>query len=179
MSSVTRDQHFPALTAENAGADARPTLQTMQAKFGGRLPPALARMAASPPLMRAFLSGNELFESTSLTPLQRETLVMTMAVRHGCHVCVELHTAALRRHHATPELIADLRGGTTPSAADLAALQRFCLDVIDHAGDVTDTQLDRFLASGFTAAQALEVVLGIGVYTMSTFANRLTGAGVG
>lgn len=179
MSSATRDHHFPALTIENADADARPTLQTMQSKFGGRLPPALARMAASPPLMQAFLSGNELFESTSLTPLQRETLVMTVAVRNGCHVCIELHTAALRRHHATPELIAALRGGVYPEANDLAALQRFCLDVLDHAGDVTDAQLDRFLTAGFAAAQALEVVLGIGVYTLSTFANRLTGAGTG
>lgn len=178
MSSVVREQHFPTLTAETAPTGAGPTLHAMQGKFGGRLPPALARMAASPALMHVFLSGNEQFEATSLTALQRETLVMTMAVRHGCHLCIELHTAAVRRHHGTPELIADLRGGVTPGAPDLAALQRFCLDVLDHAGDVTDAQLDRFLAAGFAPAQALEVVLGIGVHTLSTFANRLTGAGL-
>jgi hypothetical protein len=35
-----------------------------------------------------------------------------------------------------------------------------------------------FLASGYTKQNALEVVLGIGTYTMSTLANRLTGAPV-
>jgi hypothetical protein len=43
---------------------------------------------------------------------------------------------------------------------------------------VGDEALRSFLASGYTAQNALEVVLGIGTYTMSTLANRLTGAPV-
>ncbi|HET9079849.1 MAG TPA: hypothetical protein VFO01_04960 [Trebonia sp.] len=35
-----------------------------------------------------------------------------------------------------------------------------------------------FLARGFTRRNALEVVTGIGAYTLSTLANRLTGAPV-
>jgi hypothetical protein len=34
------------------------------------------------------------------------------------------------------------------------------------------------MAAGYTTQNALEVVLGIGTYTMSTLANRLTGAPV-
>ncbi len=34
-------------------------------------------------------------------------------------------------------------------------------------------ELTAFLAAGYTHRNALEVVLGIGTYTMSTFANRL------
>ena len=36
--------------------------------------------------------------------------------------------------------------------------------------------LAAFLAGGYTPRSALEVVLGIGAYTMSTLANRLTRA---
>jgi hypothetical protein len=39
--------------------------------------------------------------------------------------------------------------------------------------------LRAFLGHGYTARNALEVVLGIGAYTMSTFANRLTRAPLG
>jgi alkylhydroperoxidase family enzyme len=35
-----------------------------------------------------------------------------------------------------------------------------------------------FLAQGYTSQNALEAVLGIGTYTMSALANRLTGAPV-
>ena len=41
-----------------------------------------------------------------------------------------------------------------------------------------EAALRDFLAGGYTAQNALEVVLGIGTYTMSTLANRLTGAPV-
>jgi len=41
---------------------------------------------------------------------------------------------------------------------------------------VPDADLATFTAAGFTTRQALEVVLGIGAYTLSTFANRLTRA---
>ncbi len=41
-----------------------------------------------------------------------------------------------------------------------------------------DADLRDFLAYGYTEQNALEVVLGIGAYTLSTLANRLTGAPV-
>jgi len=53
---------------------------------------------------------------------------------------------------------------------------RMSLKII--AGDVSDQTLQDFLAHGYTTQNALEVVLGIGTYTMSTLANRLTGAPV-
>jgi hypothetical protein len=36
--------------------------------------------------------------------------------------------------------------------------------------------LSTFLSHGFTPHQALDVVLGVGLYTLSTYANRLTEA---
>ena len=60
----------------------------------------------------------------------------------------------------------------------LEAIRAFTLAVLDTAGDVSDQTLQDFLAHGYTTQNALEVVLGIGTYTMSTLANRLTGAPV-
>jgi len=56
----------------------------------------------------------------------------------------------------------------------LSALQTFTREVIRTAGAVSDDQLAAFLKHGYTAQNALEVVLGIGAYTMSTLANRMT-----
>jgi alkylhydroperoxidase family enzyme len=60
----------------------------------------------------------------------------------------------------------------------LEAIRIFTLQVLDTAGDVGDDALRAFLASGYTRQNTLEVVLGIGTYTMSTLANRLTRAPV-
>lgn len=47
---------------------------------------------------------------------------------------------------------------------------------MDSAGGVSDEQLAAFADAGFTSRQALDVVLGVGAYTLSTYANRLTRA---
>ena len=60
----------------------------------------------------------------------------------------------------------------------LEAIRVFTLAVLDTAGDVGDQALRDFMAHGHTSQNALEVALGIGTYTMSTLANRLTGAPV-
>ncbi|NCL75950.1 hypothetical protein [Rhodococcus sp. YH1] len=39
-----------------------------------------------------------------------------------------------------------------------------------------DDRWAEFTAAGFTARNALEVVLGVGTFTLSTLANRLTAA---
>jgi hypothetical protein len=48
--------------------------------------------------------------------------------------------------------------------------------VVAAAGDVGPESLEAFLGHGYTARNALDVVLGIGAYTMSTLANRMTKA---
>jgi ribosomal-protein-alanine N-acetyltransferase len=147
----------------------------------GYLPAGMARMAASPQLMDGFLRLTAIFENTTLEPVAREVVVMTMATRNRCHICVAMHTARLTALGADPGLIEALR---EPDRAEplpderLDAVRVFALRVLDTAGDVGDQSLQDFLTAGYTTQNALEVVLGIGTYTMSTLANRLTGAPV-
>ena len=103
---------------------------------------------------------------------------MTVATRNGCQLCVAMHTARLTTLGAGPALIAALRDAQPLADPRLDAIRLFALRVLDTAGDVGDQALGDFLAAGYTAQNALEVVLGIGTYTMSTLANRLTGAPV-
>src|SRR5690242_2595757 len=157
----------------------------------GYLPAGMARMAASPQLVDGFLRLTAIFENTTLEPVAREVVVMTMATRNGCHICVAMHTARLTALGADPGLIEALRNqeagnpeSGNPDRAEplpderLDAVRVFALRVLDTAGDVGDRAMRDFLAAGYTTQNALEVVLGIGTYTMSTLANRLTGAPV-
>lgn len=171
------DSVFTEYTAETAPPAARRILAATEAHLGYR-PTAMARMVASPQLADAFLKLTAIFDSTTLDPVAREVLVMTVATRNGCHICVAMHTAALTALGAGPELIAALRGARPLADERLDAIRAFTLRVMDTAGDVGEPALRDFLARGYTAQNALEIVLGIGTYTMSTLANRLTGAPV-
>ena len=178
---MSHNEHtiFPEHTIESAPAAARRPMAATRDHLGD-LPAGLARMATSPHLLDGFARLNAIFENSTLDPVAREVLVMTMATRNGCHICVAMHTARLTGLGVTPDLIARLRNGPLEPLPDdrLDAIRVFTLRALESAGDVGDEALSAFLASGYTAQNALEVVLGIGTYTLSTLANRLTAAPV-
>ncbi|HJY55054.1 MAG TPA: carboxymuconolactone decarboxylase family protein [Streptosporangiaceae bacterium] len=166
---------FPEYTIESAPAGSRRFMVATQNHLG-YLPAATARWAASPHLLEGFAKLNAIFENGTLDPVAREVVVMTIATRNGCHICVAMHSARLTALGASADAIATLRDALPLSDERLDAIRMFTLRVLDTAGDVGDDALRAFLASGFTRQNALEVVLGIGTYTMSTLANRLTDA---
>ncbi|MEU6148949.1 carboxymuconolactone decarboxylase family protein [Actinosynnema sp. NPDC047251] len=142
----------------------------------GYLPAPVARLAASPHLLDGFLKVSGLFEAATLDSTAREVVILTIATRNGCEVCVAMHTAILTGLGAQPGLIEELREQRPLSDARLEAVRTFTLAVLATSGAVDDDALRAFLAHGHTPQNALEVVLGIGAYTMSTLANRLTRA---
>ena len=173
----TERTRFTEHTVESAPPAARRSMTATASHFG-YLPSAVGLMATSPDLLDGFLKLSALFEGTTLDPIAREVLVMTIAARNGCHLCVAMHTARLTALDADADLIAALREGAMLTDQRLDAIRVFTLRVLETSGDVGDAALRAFLAHGYTEQNALEVVLGIGAYTMSTLANRRTGAPV-
>jgi AhpD family alkylhydroperoxidase len=166
---------FTQHTLESAPAESRPLIKSTVEHLG-HLPDAVAKLAESPEMLGGFLQANGLFEASTLDPLAQEVLVMTIATRNGCRVCIAMHTGRLRQLDADSALITALRNGTPVTDPRLEALRQFTLRVLATTGEVPDDQVEEFLAAGYTRRNALEVVLGIGTYTMSTFANRLVRA---
>ncbi|XVU25169.1 carboxymuconolactone decarboxylase family protein [Actinoplanes sp. CA-054009] len=160
---------FTQHTLESAPAASRPLIETTVEHLG-HLPDEVSRLAESPEMLGGFLHVSALFEASTLDPLAREVVVMTIATRNGCRLCVAMHTGRLRALHAGAELIAALRDQRELPDPRLEALRAFTLEVLATAGD---TPVEGFLAAGYTRRNALEVVLGIGTYTMSTLANRM------
>jgi AhpD family alkylhydroperoxidase len=168
---------FIDYTLDSAPAGSRRLMEST-VRHLGVLTPAVARLAVSPHTLEGFLRASALFETTTLPPIAREVLIMTIATRNGCHICIAMHSARLVALGAPDELVAALQNSETLTDPPLAAVQGFTIAVVETSGAVDDATLRRFLAAGYTPANALEVVLGIGAYTMSTLANRLTGAPV-
>lgn len=172
--------NFIPHTIESAPAPVRSALEAARKKFGG-VPAPLARLAESPTAVAAFHALLAHFEASSLTPAEREVVTFVVATTNACHYCVALHSrlAAAVLDDAT---IAALRRGASSdedgalSEPRLEAVRRFTRAVLASRGDVPDADRAAFAAAGFGARQALDVVVGVATYTLSTFANRLTRA---
>lgn len=168
---------FAPLDPETAPVAAKPLVAGSQKQFGF-VPSPVAKLARSPQALKYLFAGFAAFEHSSLGPLEQEVLAMTVAFENECHYCMAMHSALLLR---TPELapvVAALRAGAPQPDPRLEALRRFTLAVYNGKGRVDAATWEMFTAAGFGEAEALDVVLGVGVYVMSTLANVLTDAPV-
>lgn len=125
--------HFPAHTPETAPAAARPAMEATTRHLG-YLPGPVRSMAESPELLTGFLELNKRFEGSTLDPLAREVLVLTIATRNACHVCVAMHTGKLTGMGADETLIDALRAGTPLAEPRLEAVRLFTLELLATAG---------------------------------------------
>ena len=87
-----------------------------------------------------------------------------------------IHSQILSTTVGDQPLLEALRAQSPLTDPRLESLRRFTRQVLDTKGDVPPSALSSFLSHGFTRQQALDVVLGVGLYTLSTYANRLTQA---
>jgi AhpD family alkylhydroperoxidase len=170
---ATASRYFPTHDLESAPAESRPLLAETQRRFGF-IPLASARHATAPAVLEGFAHLHDVFERTSLSPLEREAVALALAGKLDCRLCRDIHRGFAQKQGASRELVEGLIARRNVPDARLGALVELTERVVDTHGVLTDAELERFLAAGFTARQALEVVVGVATYTLSIFANHLT-----
>ena len=151
---------FPRFDESTAPAATRDALARTKRQFG-MIPAPLARYASSPLLLDAALGGLDAFENSSLAPLEREVLAMTIGRVNGCKFCLDLHRRMLAVQKAPAELVSALEAGTPLPERRLEALRIYVLALLDHRGDVPREVWSNFREAGYTHEQALEVVVGV------------------
>jgi AhpD family alkylhydroperoxidase len=164
---------FPRFDETNAPAAAREALAQSRRAFGV-IPEPLTRFAGSPAMLAAALGGLDTLEKSSLSALEREVLAMTMGQLNGCKFCLGLHGRLLRAQKASAELISALEAGEPLPDRRLEALRSFVLALVADYGDVSRSVWTEFREVGYRHDQALEVLHGVSVYTLTTLGNRLT-----
>ena len=162
-------------TPQTAPESARAPLAQAGKKFG-RVPNLLATMAESPALLSGYLAVAGAFQGSSFSALEQHVVLQTVNATNACHYCTAAHSAvAIGVTRIDPAIDTALRELRPLADPRLEALRRFTHAVADGRGWVDDAGLEDFLAAGFTRAQLLEVVLGVGQKTISNYVNHLVG----
>ncbi|PLC50754.1 alkylhydroperoxidase [Pollutimonas subterranea] len=160
-------------TVDTVHADAKERLEVAQ-KNNGFLPNLIGVLANAPTALETYQVVGAINARTGLSGAEREVIQITAATLNGCGFCVAGHTAIARKKLAMPEeAIQALRNTQALSDPKLNALALFTVAVMENKGEVSDTELNDFLAAGYTQANALEVVLGVSLATLCNYANNL------
>lgn len=163
---------FPIHTVETAPVASRPFLQAAQSAFG-MVPNLVGEFAESPAVIEGYLALAGAYQKSGLTPLEREVVLIAAAVENACHYCVAAHTTMTQGQKLDQDVIRAVRAGGPINDARLEALRRFATRVVRERGWVSDAEVNALIAAGFTPANVLEVVLGVGLKTISNYINHI------
>jgi uncharacterized peroxidase-related enzyme len=165
---------FPLHTPESAADEAKPFLARAGQNLG-QVPNLERVMANAPSLLAGYVSLWDLFDTTSLSAVERNVVYQVTNVENGCTYCVPWHTWLCQASGMTAHDVAALREGRALSDPRLEALRVFTRAMVLCRGKILRADLDAFLAAGFGERQALEVVLGVAVKVMSNYTNAIAG----
>ena len=173
----TTMQRFNLQTIGSAPEKSKPALKALEERFGF-LPNALATMANNSVLLNGFVGIFGSFHGGSFDEIEKQVLLLTNAVTIKCPWTVAAHsTFAIEDGIAESEVQA-IRDGRLPRDPRYAALSTLTKALIENKGNVSDADIDAFMSAGYSKAQILEVVTGIGVSTVAATTTNMAGTPV-
>lgn len=163
---------FNILAEDTASADVRPILAQVKGKYGF-VPNLIGTFANAPATLKAYLGLAEYFESTSLTPTERQIVLLATSFANDCAYCMAAHTVIAGMQNVSGEIIEALRNNTPISDSKLESLRRYAHDITASRGYPSHEVAKDFFAAGYTSAHTLEVVLGVSMKTLSNYTNHI------
>ncbi len=157
---------------ETAPNPSRAIMADMQ-RNGGELPNLLRTLAESPVAIDAYRQLATLLSRASLTPIEQQVVYVTAAHANQCHYCTAPNPM-LGDDAQADEVTAAIRHGQRLVDVRLQALRRFTAAMTEHRGWVPEADVESFLRAGFTRENLLEVITGIALVTLSSYANHVT-----
>ena len=162
------------LSSDAAGPGAREVLE--KAKQGlGFAPNMYGAMANQPGLLESYSFGyNQFRQESGFTPAEQEVVFLTVSFENGCDYCMAAHSLVADKMSKVPlEVTEAIRNGQPAPDPKLEALRSFTRIMVTKAGRPSPTDVNAFLAAGYTEKHILAIILAIGVKTMSNYANHV------
>lgn len=165
---------YPIHDVDSAPEGAKATL-TGTKKGLGFVPNILGTMAEAPALLNAYTTLAGIFDKTSFSPTERQVVLLSVSYENSCEYCVAAHSVIASMQKVPADVVEAIRRNTPITDRKLEALRRFTTAVVASRGRPTEEQTNAFLAAGYGRQQILEVVLGVGMKTLSNYTNHVAG----
>ncbi|MEW1842148.1 carboxymuconolactone decarboxylase family protein [Nonomuraea angiospora] len=163
---------FRVYDESDAPEAARPMLEAAKKRMGF-VTTLNGVMAESPELLAGYNALAEQFGKSSLPLQAKQVVLITASVENGCEYCVAAHSTLALKARVPAEVVASLRAGKPLQEPGLEAVRRLTQLVVAQRGWVDDADIEAFLAAGYTRRQVLDVVLGVGMKTLSNYTNHI------
>lgn len=168
---VTARLNLNQKTAGEAAPEAKEILDHVKQQIG-MVPNLYAFMANAPGLLQTYIHGQELFRRNSgFTPAEQEVVLLSISFENGCEYCMAAHSViADKQSKVPPDVTEALRAGTQIPNERLRVLSEFTVTKRERP---SQDWVEKFLRIGYSNEQVLQVILAIGIKTLSNYTNRV------
>lgn len=161
------------LTVKTAPAESVPTLEKIQKGYGF-IPNLMATFANSPAVLDGYMALDSAWEKSSFNAVERTLVLLAASVANDCGYCIAAHSTVLKAYLKVPaETVAAVRSGKDLGDAKLDALVKYTRETVETRGHASEAIVDYFLSVGYTAPQAMEVLIGIALKTISNYLDHI------
>lgn len=164
--------NLQVLDKNNAPQDARELLEKAEKNYGF-IPNILGVMANSPALVEAYMSLSQIFEKTRFSAAEKQTVLLAVSTENDCGYCKSAHTAIAKMQNVDEAVLDAIASGDKLPDAKLDALFNFTRTMVEKRGHPSDDDLQAFFDAGYSEAQVQDVIVGIGMKTMSNYNNHI------
>lgn len=158
---------------QSAPDSLKPILETIEKTYGF-IPNLFGVLANSPVALQTYLSILDLLEKYSALSAHEQQLVMlAISAENRCDYCVAAHAAVAKMTKVPADEIESVRSNKAPDNPKHAALVRFARQTVAHRGWTPATDVEAFIAAGYTQRHILDVLAIAGLKTLSNYTNHL------
>jgi len=163
---------FKTYDENTAAPQAADLLKKARDKYGF-VPNLLGTMAEAPPLLKAYMTMAGIFDETSFSDTEKQVILLAVSLSNECTYCMAAHAAIAGMQNVPEDVIQALRDSKPIQDAKLEALRRLTQSITETRGYPSEAAVKNFLEAGYTQGQFLEVILGVGMKTLSNYTNHI------
>ena len=142
---------YPIHTVKSAPPASAPLLEQIGKKFGF-IPNLAGVLADAPAVLEAYFSLAAIFDKTSLSPTERQIVLLAVSFENGCEYCVAAHTVIARMQSVPEAVIEAIRKGDGIPDPKLEALRRLTTVIVRNRGVLFAGDLLPFFDAGYLRA---------------------------
>ncbi len=172
--STASAELFPVLAAGQVPARSRPLLEQVKKGFGF-VPNLFAVFANSPVLLEGYLALNAAYEQASLTPAERQLVLLAASVANHCDYCTAAHSTVLTEMlDVSVDVVAAVRGNRPLANPRHDALVNLVRAMVSARGEVPEQTLRAYRDAGYRSEQVAEALVGVALKTLSNYTSHLS-----
>ncbi len=163
------------VTLETAPAGSKPALENIQRGFGF-IPNLMATFANSPEVLNGYLALADQWGRTHFTAAERDIVLLAVSLENECHYCASAHATILKGMLKVPaETVEAIIHNQSTGDEKIDALVEVTRDIVGSRGKPQTSTIARFLEAGYSQTQLTDLLLGVGLKTISNYFDHIVG----